>query len=271
MSKTVLITGSSTGIGRATVYYFHQKGWKVIATMRSPEKEKEMHLLSGVIIAKLSVEDSESIRKSIQSGIENFGKIDVIVNNAGYALTGPFEDALEGQIRRQFETNVFGLMNVIREILPHFRKNNSGSIVNVASVAGRMTFPFYSLYHSSKWAVEGFSESLQYELEPLNIKVKIIEPGPIKTDFYTRSVDVSGKVNESFYATFFQRAMKNMQLFVNMGSSPKAVAKIIFKAAQSNSSKLRYPIGGGAQAMLFLRKIMPGRIFNKIVKKIVLK
>ena len=173
MKKTALITGTSTGIGRATALYFQQRGWNVVATMRTPAKETELGQLPGVALIALDVTKPDSIRQGLQAAIAKFGKLDAVVNNAGYALNGPFEAYTQEQIRRQFETNVFGLMEVCRQVLPHFRQNKAGVLVNVASMGGRLTFPLYSSYHSTKWAVEGFSESLHYELRPLGIAVKI--------------------------------------------------------------------------------------------------
>jgi NADP-dependent 3-hydroxy acid dehydrogenase YdfG len=271
MRQTVLITGSSSGIGRAAAILFHNKGWNVIATMRSPEKEAELKKLSNLVVEKLSVEDTESIKNAIQKGLEKFGKIDVIVNNAGYSLTGPFEDARIDQIKKQFDTNVFGLMNVTREILPHFRANRKGTIINVSSIGGKMTFPYYSLYHSTKWAVEGFSESLQFELSQFGIRVKLIEPGPIKTDFFTRSTDFSTTRNDSPYTKSFQQTMEKMQFFVDNGGNAESVALTIYDAAISSSNKLRYPAEKLASAVLFFRKMIPSRIFNKIVNKVLLK
>ncbi len=182
-NKTVLITGSSSGIGKATVLRFQQAGWNVAATMRSPEKEAELGKLEGIALVRLDVTSEDSIAAAIGETIQRFGAIDVVVNNAGYGLVGPFEASTPEQVRRQFETNVFGLMNVVRAVLPHIRERRAGVIVNVASMGGRITFPLYSPYHGTKWAVEGFSEGLQFELEQFGIRVKIIEPGAIKTDF----------------------------------------------------------------------------------------
>ena len=161
--------------------------------MRTPEKSEDLQKIADLETFRLDVTDVDSIKSAIDETLEKFGRIDAVVNNAGYGLVGAFEAATQEQIEKQFQTNVFGLMNVCREILPYFREQKRGTIVNVASVGGRITFPFYSLYHATKWAVEGFRESLQYELEQFNIRVKIIEPGPIKTDFYDRSQDVTRK------------------------------------------------------------------------------
>src|SRR6476661_411762 len=210
MNKVVLITGASSGIGKETVKLFQTKDWKVAATMRSPEKAEDLQRIADVECIRLDVTDTDSIKSAIQTTLEKFGRIDAVVNNAGYGLVGAFEAATPEQIEKQFQTNVFGLMNVCREILPYFREQKRGYIVNVASVGGRMTFPFYSLYNSTKWAVEGFSESLQYELEQFNIRVKIIEPGPLNTDFYDRSQDIAKREGLSAYDSLAARGIPNM-------------------------------------------------------------
>ena len=192
-SKTILITGSSSGIGRATAIKFQQEGWNVIATMRSPEKESELNNLENVFVTRLDVQNIDSIESALKAGIEKFGKIDVVLNNAGYGLMGTFESASRESIRRQFDVNVFGLFDVTRAILPHFRSNKSGVIINISSIGGRMTFPMMPLYHSTKFAVEGFSESLHYELEPLGIQVKVVQPGGVATEFAGRSLEFQAR------------------------------------------------------------------------------
>ncbi len=268
MAKTVLITGSSSGIGKATANEFQRQGWNVAATMRSPGKSSLSESTNLKIIA-LDVTDSDSIKRAIESTLEKFSKIDCVVNNAGYGLVGPFEASTSEGVQRQFDTNVFGLMNVVREILPHFREQKSGVIVNVSSMGGRVTFPLYSLYHATKWAVEGFSESLHFEVQQFNIRIKLIEPGPIKTDFYDRSMDVMSKPELKAYDQFVSRAMNEMQNAGARAPGPEMVAKVIYGAATDNSSKLRYPVN--SEAILALRKLLPDGVFNSIVKKIVLK
>jgi len=183
MNKTILITGSSTGIGRATAFKFQQAGWNVIATMRSPEKETELNSLDNVLVSRLDVLDLESIDSALAAGIERFGKIDVVLNNAGYGLMGTFESAKRESIIRQFGVNVQGLFDVTQKTLPHFRANKSGMFINISSIGGRMTFPLMPLYHSTKWAVEGFSESLRWEMAQIGVSVKIVEVGGVATDF----------------------------------------------------------------------------------------
>jgi short-subunit dehydrogenase len=269
MEKVVLITGASSGIGKETAKLFQSKNWKVAATMRSPEKAEELQRIADVECFHLDVTQVESIKSAIASTLEKFGRIDVIVNNAGYGLTGAFEAATSEQIERQFHTNVFGVMNVCREILPYFREQKRGHIVNVASIGGRVTFPFYSLYNSTKWAVEGFSESLQYELEQFNIRVKIIEPGPIKTDFYDRSQDISRKDGLTAYDHFAAKAMENMHNSGENAPDGSVVAQTIYDAVTDGSKRLRY--GVNTKGLLRLRKLLPDGLFFSIIKKVILK
>jgi NAD(P)-dependent dehydrogenase (short-subunit alcohol dehydrogenase family) len=266
MAKTVLITGASSGIGKETALLFAQRGWQVSATMRSPEQAVDLHQLANVVCLRLDVTDPHSIQSAVRQTLEQFSRLDVVVNNAGYGLTGSFEGATPAQIQRQFDTNVFGLMNVCREVLPHLRQQRSGVIVNVASVGGRITFPLYSLYHATKWAVEGFSESLQYELRPLGIRVKIIEPGPIKTDFYTRSSDSAQQEGLADYEGFASKVMPKIKRAGDNGASPQAVAKVIYRASTDNSWRLRYPADPIAAQLLFLRKLLPDSWFTSFVR-----
>jgi len=176
MKKTILITGTSSGIGKATAIHFQQKGWNVIATMRTPEKETELNKLENVQLERLDVLDLESIDQAIKNGISSFGKIDAIVNNAGYGAYGPLESFPRENIIKQFNTNVIGLMDVTKAIIPHFRVNKDGVIINISSIGGQITFALGSLYHGTKFAVEGISESLHYEMKEIGVKVKIVEP-----------------------------------------------------------------------------------------------
>lgn len=271
MTKTVLITGAATGIGKATAVLFHQRGWNVAATMRTPAKAVALNTLDNVLCVRLDVTESDSIQQAIAQILEQFGSIDAVVNNAGYSLTGPFEACTTDQIERQFATNVFGLMEVTRTILPYFREQGHGIILNVSSIGGRMAFPLYSAYHATKWAVEGFSESLQYELQPFNIKVKIIEPGPIKTDFYGRSADVAAANSIADYQQFVETVMPQMEEAGANGSLPEVVAKVIYRAATDGSWKLRYPAGGNAGLLLFLRKLLPDTTFSGLVNQLIIR
>jgi NAD(P)-dependent dehydrogenase (short-subunit alcohol dehydrogenase family) len=267
MTKTVLITGASTGIGLATAKLFQQQGWNVVATMRSPEKDTVLSNLPNVLCLAVDVTAVETIHTAIDRAIAQFGTIDVVVNNAGYALIGAFEACEMADIRGQFETNVFGLMEVSRAILPHFRLRKQGILINVASIGGRSAFPIYSPYHATKWAVEGFSESLQYELRQFNIKVKIIEPGPIKTDFYSRSIMVAKQAGLTAYDDYVARTLPQMNQAGATGSPPEVTAQVIYKAATDGSWKLRYPAGGNAGFILGLRKLLPDAWFMAMMRQ----
>ncbi|HEX8737319.1 MAG TPA: SDR family oxidoreductase [Pyrinomonadaceae bacterium] len=269
MNKVILITGASSGIGRETAKLFQIKNWKVAATMRSPEKAGDLQKIADVECFRLDVTDTDSIKEAIAAAIEKFGRLDAVVNNAGYGLVGAFEAATEQQIEKQFQTNVFGLMNVCREILPVFREQKGGIIVNVASMGGRITFPLYSLYHATKWAVEGFSESLQYEVEQFNIRIKIIEPGPIKTDFYDRSMDLTRNEGLTAYDYFIDKAMPNMQKAGADAPDGSVVAETIYEAVTDNSKKMRYPVN--SKMVLTARKLLPDSLFFRVVKGAVLK
>lgn len=265
MKKTILITGTSSGIGKATVAYFSRRGWNVAATMRKPENETELNKLPNVKVYRLDVLDQTSIRSAIENTIRDFGSIDVIVNNAGYGAVGIFEAASDEQIRRQFDTNVFGVMNVIREILPHFREKKNGTIINISSMGGRITFPLYSVYHGTKWAIEGFAEALQFELRPFNIKVKNVEPGAIKTDFYDRSMDLFKKDGLTAYGQYEKVVYANTQKAGESAPGPEVVAATIYKAANANNFKLRYPASFQSKLLLMMRGMLPLSWFNALV------
>ena len=267
MNKTVLITGASAGIGKTTAQYFQQKGWQVAATMRSPEKEKELNELHNVKLFKLDVTSQESIQKAIEEIVSEFGGIDVVVNNAGFGVFGAFETATEEQIRKQFDTNVFGVMNVCRAILPYFRKKKEGIIVNVSSGVGRFALPIQSIYDASKFAVEGFTESLQYELEQFNIRVKLVEPGSIKTNFFNVVEIPEEKKNP--YGSYQKKVMKKILEMDRKGSEPEVVAKEIFSAATDRKSKLRYPAGSDVKSMLKAKRLMPESMLFKMIKTMV--
>jgi NAD(P)-dependent dehydrogenase (short-subunit alcohol dehydrogenase family) len=264
--STVLITGASSGIGKAAVHAFAAAGWKVAATMRRPEQETDFKSYSNVSLYPLDVTDEAGIEATFAKVVADFGRLDVVVNNAGFGVDGVFEAMSDEVIRKQFDTNVFGLMRVTRTAIRHMRPQGGGTIVQIASMGGRLAFPLYSIYHASKWAVEGFSESLQYELAPLNIRLKIIEPGAIKTDFYDRSRTFVRPNNTPAYDTFIQKAEKVSMDSGAKGASPDAVAKTILKAATDRSKRLRYAVGAPAPLLLWLRKRIPDSWFFAIVR-----
>jgi len=274
MEKTVIITGTSSGIGKEASLFFSEKGWNVVATMRNPNKRKtELKNKDGIDCIHLDVLDEKSIGDAIKFTLKKYKKIDVVVNNAGYSLFGPFEASKKEQVKKQFDTNVLGLMNVTREILPTFRKQRNGVIINVSSAAGRMTFPFYSLYNSTKWAVEGFSESLQFELRQFNIKIKIIEPGIINTEFYAGSKVIAENQTFEDYKTSLNKMIEYEKRNIEKKnySHPRVVAETIYKAAIDESWKMRYKTGKYAGTIITLRRLFPDPLFFGIIRRLALK
>jgi NAD(P)-dependent dehydrogenase (short-subunit alcohol dehydrogenase family) len=261
MNKTILITGTSTGLGRAAAKHFQGQGWNVIATMRTPEKETELTQLDRVLVAKLDVQDSASIRAAVDAGIARFGRIDALLNNAGYGAYGPLEATAMDKIRRQFEVNVLGLLETTKAVLPHFRANRSGTIVNVSSMGGRITFPLGTLYHGSKFAVEGLSEALHFELAPLGIRVKIIEPGGVKTDFGGRSFDFSNDPSLTEYQPLIQSVLGAFGPLMEHSSTAEFVAEAIYGATTDGTSQLRYVVGPDAAQLLAARRAQDDAAF----------
>lgn len=267
MSRTILITGASSGIGKACAELFLEKGWNVAATMRNPAADHPLANHARAKLYRLDVTELAGIHQTIAQAVADFGRIDAVLNNAGYGAVGVFEAASPEQVRRQFETNVFGVMNVISCMLPHFREQGGGTVLNISSMGGRVTFPLFSLYHSSKYAVEGFSESLHYELRPLNIRLKLIEPGIIRTDFNTRSWDRFSDDALPDYAPYVRTAMDNLLRSYDKGVPAAMVAQAVYKAATDNSRRLRYPVGQPAPWLLPLRKCLPDRLFFALIRR----
>jgi NAD(P)-dependent dehydrogenase (short-subunit alcohol dehydrogenase family) len=257
MKKTVLITGTSSGLGKTAVKHFAGRGWNVVATMRAPEPEKDLAGLSDVLVTRLDVQDRESIELAIEAGIARFGKIDTLINNAGFGLYGVFEAISREKCQEQFDINVFGVMDVTRAILPHFRKNKGGLIINVSSGAGVFTLPMLSLYCASKFALEGFSESLSYELASQKIIVKIVEPGGVlSTNFGKRSgTEAAQNVSPADYDAFVAGANA---IFASLRGQRLAteedVAKVIFTAATDGTDQLRYVATEDIQPLVKARR-----------------
>lgn len=260
MTQTILITGSSSGIGKETAKLFQSRGWNVIATMRTPENEDELSKLDNVLVTRLDVTDPESIQNAVAEGLAKFGKIDALVNNAGYGAYGPLEAFPMDRIRRQFDTNVIGLLETTKAVLPHLRRQGSGTIVNISSIGGQMTFPLGTLYHGTKFAVEGISEAMHYELEAAGIKTKIVEPGMINTDFGGRSFDMVNDENMTEYQPVVQ-ALFGAWAGTVSGSEPIVVAEVIWDAVTDGTDTLRYRAGDDAVELLNNRKALDDATF----------
>lgn len=267
MKKTVLITGTSSGIGKAAVLEFSKMDWNVIATQRYPEKETDFNSFDNIKLYSLDVTNLESITQVFNSVKEEFGTIDVVVNNAGYGVDGAFEAMSDEIIEKQFNTNVFGLMRVTREAIKHMRPNGGGTIIQISSMGGKITFPLYSIYHATKFAVEGFTESLHYELAQFNIKMKLIEPGPIVTDFYGRSRQFIKPTDTNQYDGFIQKFNDTAEKVMKDAEGPEVVAKMILKSATDNSNQMRYAVGKPGPMLLVLRKILSDKLYFLMVRK----
>ncbi|MEO0329985.1 MAG: SDR family oxidoreductase [Pseudomonadota bacterium] len=266
--QTILITGASSGIGKSTAKHFQSKGWNVIATMRDPSTEAELGSLENTFVTRLDVTDAGTIFDAIAQGITRFGKIDTLLNNAGYGAYGALEAFSMERIRRQFDTNVIGLLEVTKAVLPHMRENRSGVIINVSSIGGHITFPLGSLYHGTKFAVEGLSEALHYELEPLGIRVHIVEPGMIKTNFGGSSFDFA--IDESLpeYAPVAEAMGRIFGKLASNPSAPETVAEVIWDAVHDTDSRLRYRAGADADELLDKRKQQDDATFIGNIKNI---
>ncbi|MVM37332.1 SDR family NAD(P)-dependent oxidoreductase [Spirosoma sp. HMF3257] len=245
MCKTILITGASSGIGKAAAKKFAGEGWNVIATMRKPEVEQELTRLENVFVTKLDVQQPDTIKQAINEGIARFGGIDAVINNAGYGQNGIFEAMTPAQIQQQFDVNVFGVMNVTRAILPHFRQQKAGLILTISSGAGRFTLPLLSMYCASKFALEGFSEALSFELAALNIRVKIIEPGGTTTNFSKVTQEQFAYNPElADYDAFTEAAGKLFRgMIAQRLVTADEVADVIYTAATDGTNTLRYVVG----------------------------
>jgi NAD(P)-dependent dehydrogenase (short-subunit alcohol dehydrogenase family) len=246
-SPVVLITGASSGIGQAAANLFVERNWRVAATMRNPSAGAALAEHQQVTVLPLDVTDPASVEAAIAATLEHFGQIDVVVNNAGYGLFGPFETATDEQIRRQFATNVDGIFAVTRAVLPAMRRQGSGTIINVASIGGLITLPFFSLYHATKFAVVGFTESLSFELAALGIRAKVIAPSEVDTNFSGRSLARTSVEDEHAYDDTLSRVIAAMNARRGNYSRATLVAETIFTAATDGTNRVMYVAGPDAE------------------------
>ncbi|KAF8074158.1 short-chain alcohol dehydrogenase [Lyophyllum atratum] len=251
MTQTVFITGASSGIGQATAKLFFEKGWNVVATMRSPDKDTELTKLdpARMLVLRLDVQDRSSIVPAIEAAIQKFQRINLLVNNAGFGQNGIFESISREQVQEQFDVNLFGLMDVTRAMLPHFRAHGGGGIINISSGAGFYGLPMLSVYTASKFALEGFTESLAFELASQNIFVKSVIPhgGVTSTNFTAGSRSAVGLSDETpeDYKPFVEKTSAIFwKQFAGMNISAGDVAKKVFEAATDGTDRLRYPLQG---------------------------
>jgi NAD(P)-dependent dehydrogenase (short-subunit alcohol dehydrogenase family) len=246
MQKTIFITGASSGLGKTTAKLFQSEGWHVIATMRNPENEKELTKLSNVTVMKLDVNNPTAITETVNQLLKSH-TVDLVLNNAGYGLVGPLEALNDEQVIRQINTNLLGTIRVTKEFLPHFRRRKSGLFINITSMFGLIGYPTCSIYAATKFALDGFSESLAYELAHFNIKVKTIAPGGIQTDFAGRSMD--GGMHDAYKKLVEKVSEGYSEEKASQFSTPESIAEVIFEAATDNKDQLRYIAGNDAVAL----------------------
>ena len=269
--KVAIVTGSSSGIGYETALVLARNGFRTYATMRNLDKaktildvaKKEKLLLHAI---KLDVTDDKSVNDAIKTIKSDAGRIDVLVNNAGYGLVGGLEDLSMSEIKAQYETNVFGLIRVTQAVLPTMRAQKSGTIVNVSSIGGKAALPLMSPYIGTKFAVEGLSESIAFDLEPYGIRVVIIEPGAIKTSFDTGMI-VAKKAQDpsSPYYDGMQKLQSSMSTILQSATPPSRVADVILDAVTASAPSLRYTAGDDATLLAQKRKELPDSEFKKLV------
>ncbi|MEO7312367.1 MAG: SDR family oxidoreductase [Chitinophagaceae bacterium] len=264
--KTMFITGSSTGLGRATAKLFATKGWQVIATMRTPENDTELSSLENITLLPLDVTDAAQIKSTVQKALA-LGDIDVVFNNAGYGLVGPLEGTTDEQIVGQLNTNLLGVIRVTQEFIPHFRAKRSGLFITTTSIGGLVALPFNSVYHATKWALEGWSESMTFELSKFGIGIKTVSPGGIATDFISRSLDwAKHPAYDALVAQVFA-AFTNPGRAVNY-STAEQIAEVVYEAATDGKDQLRYVAGTDAKGMYAQRLQVGDEAFRKGIDSI---
>ncbi len=258
--RAVFITGSSSGLGRATAKLFSARGWKVFATMRNPEKEKELADLAGVVLLPLDITQPAQIERAAAAAFS--GGVEVVFNNAGYGMAGPLEGMSDEQILRMVNTNLMGAIRTTKAFIPYFREKRAGLFINTTSIGGLITVPFNSIYHATKWALEGWSESMAFELNQLGIGMKTVSPGGMKTDFFTRSFDAA---RHTAYDALVQKVMsavtdpKQMEAY----STPEQIAEVVYEAATDGKDQLRYGAGADAKATYATRLELGDEAFRR--------
>ncbi len=271
MEKVALVTGSSSGIGFETALALARENYFTYASMRNTSKAGKIQEIAkkenlNLKVIELDIDKEDSIKSAVKKIQEQKGRIDVLVNNAGYGLFGCLEDITMDELKAQFQTNFFGVVSLIQKVAPIMRKQGSGIIVNVSSVAGRIGFPGTPAYISSKFALEGLSECMRYELSPFGIKTIIIEPGVIQTNFFSSMKVAYGKPG-SPYKEITEKVMNGVKMMAEMGTQPIEVAKTIMKAIKTAEPLPRYVVGSDASMFLEAKKMKTDLEFENYIKK----
>lgn len=271
MEKVAVVTGSSSGMGYETSLALARDGFYTFATFRNPKKAEKILQVAkkeklNIEIVELDVDNEKSISAAIEKILSKKKRIDVLVNNAGWGLFGSVEDVPLKDFRAQFETNFFGIISMIQKVAPVMRKQGTGVIVNISSVAGKIGFPGSPAYISSKFALEGLSESLRYELGQFGVKVIIIEPGVIKTNFFS-SMKIAKPKTDSPYKEITEKVIMGIKMMAELGTPPSEVAKVIMSAIKEENPRPRYIVGNDAQMFLEAKKSKSDTEFENYLKK----
>jgi len=265
--KVAIVTGASSGIGEATARQLRQLGYRVFAAARRVDRMAPL-CEAGIDVAPLDVTDDASLTSFVERVMAETGRIDVLVNNAGYGSYGAVEDVPVAEARRQFDVNVFGLARLTQLVLPHMRAQRSGRIVNVSSIGGKIHEPLGGWYHATKFAVEGLSDSMRVELAPFGIDVVVIEPGAIKTEWGGIAADsalsVSGSTAYAEQASMVANLLNAAESNPRLVSPPEVVACAIGKAVTARRPRTRYAVGGGARSVLLLRRLLSDRAYDRL-------
>lgn len=267
MKKTMLITGSSSGVGAATARYFAEHGFNVVATVRNPDADHALDGIANLMVVRLDVEDTASIDNALTVALERFGRIDVVINNAGYGQYGVIEGMPIEKIRKNYDVNVFGVINVIQRVIPILRQQGGGMILNVGSCGGIFGLPNSSVYISTKFALEGFTESIAYELASQHIVVKLFEPGGIMTPFHERSArESNGNGNVPAYDAFLASTQEAMTKLAEGVATPEQVAKDIYAAATDGTDRLRYCAPYGVEHLVKARRELDDQAYERFMR-----
>ena len=262
-----MITGASSGIGRATALHLAESGYKVLASSRSLRRlsslsDEALYRGFPLEIIEININEDQSVKDAVSEMFSRFQKIDVLINNAGYGLWGPVGELSINEIKRQFETNFFAAVRMINAVLPSMIERRSGSIINVSSVLGRLGIPFNGAYTSSKFALEGISESIRTEVKPFGVRVSLVEPGWFQTNFQNNMMSSQRtELGVSQYSDYIARYQKNYGRFKRRGGDPARVAKLIHKIISSRNPRFRYVIGADARLGIAGMKFLPQRIY----------
>lgn len=266
MAKTIFITGASTGLGKATAKLFQSKGWTVVASMRAPESETELNHLPNVTLLSLDVTNLSEIEKQVHQTLQQHD-VDVVFNNAGYGLMGALESLTDEKIQKQLNTNLLGVIRVTKAFIPHFREKKKGTFINTTSIGGLFGFPLHSIYHATKFALEGWSESMWFELSPFNIEIKTVAPGGIHTDFAGRSLDMN---DHPAYENLEKKLFQGFEEAFKSASTAEQIAEVVYEAATDGKNQVRYVAGQDGQAMYARRLTIGNEEFRKEIKTLFL-